>query len=176
MQNVSNIIKISLFTALICLFSFIKIPVFPVSVSLAYFAINTIILISELKVSFISVLLYIILGLSGIPVFSQGGGIGYVFNMSFGYLLGFLAAPFVCEYAKKILKAKSSNMMLSIVNILVIYTFGCLYAWILSSIYLKTKMDIKYLITYFVLIFIPSDIFFAYLSSNIAGRLKRIVK
>lgn len=176
MQNVRNIVKISFFTALICLLSLIKLPVFPVPVSLAFFAVNTIVLISDLKVSFISVLLYVILGLCGLPVFSQGGGIGYVLNISFGYLLGFLVAPFTSFLAKKVFKTKSYNMILGIINIFTVYTFGCLYAWVLSYIYLKTKMDIKYLITYFVLIFIPTDMIFCYLSSKIAERLKRIVK
>ena len=176
MLKIKSIIKISLFTAIICIFSLIKIPVQPVAVTLTFFAVNTIILISDLKLSFISILLYIILGLLGLPVFSQGGGIGYVLNISFGYLLGFLVAPFMSFLAKKVFKTKSYNMILGIINIFTVYTFGCLYAWVLSYIYLKTKMDIKYLITYFVLIFIPTDMIFCYLSSKIAERLKRIVK
>ncbi len=180
MLRVKNIIKISLFTALICISSLIKLPILPVPVSLTFFAVNTVILISDLKLSFISVLLYIILGLCGLPVFSQGGGIGYVLNMPFGYLLGFLIAPLISGFVARNLKINLrpvlKNMVLSIVNILVVYIFGSLYAYFLSYIYLGIKMDIKYLIIYYVLIFIPSDVFFAYLSSKIVERLKRIVK
>ena len=178
MLRTKSLIKISLFTAVICILSLVRIPVLPVPVSLTFFAVNTIILISDLRISFISLLLYLVLGLIGLPVFSQGGGIGYVFNMSFGYLLGFLIAPLISGFfTKKInLNEFKKNMMLSGINILTVYFFGVLYAYFLSYIYLGITMDIKYLITYYVLIFIPSDIFFAYLSVKISGRLKRIVK
>ena len=33
---------------------------------------------------------YVALGLIGIPIFAAGGGIGYIFRPSFGYLLGFI--------------------------------------------------------------------------------------
>lgn len=35
---------------------------------------------------------YLLLGLIGLPVFSKGGGLGYVMEPSFGYALGFLPA------------------------------------------------------------------------------------
>jgi biotin transport system substrate-specific component len=39
---------------------------------------------------------YLLLGLAGLPVFSQGGGLGYVLKPTFGYLLGYpLAAAVV---------------------------------------------------------------------------------
>lgn len=43
-----------------------------------------------------SQLLYLLLGLVGLPVFAQAGaGPSYVFGASFGYLVGFLVAPLV---------------------------------------------------------------------------------
>lgn len=41
---------------------------------------------------------YLALGLAGFPVFSQGGGIGYLKEPSFGYLLGFVPAAWICGY------------------------------------------------------------------------------
>lgn len=41
---------------------------------------------------------YLALGLSGFPVFSQGGGIGYLKQPSFGYLLGFIPGGWICGY------------------------------------------------------------------------------
>jgi biotin transport system substrate-specific component len=38
---------------------------------------------------------YVILGLSGLPVFSEGGGLAYIFKPTFGYLLGYPAASAV---------------------------------------------------------------------------------
>lgn len=38
---------------------------------------------------------YLFLGLAGLPVFSQGGGMGYLFKPTFGYLLGYPLASVV---------------------------------------------------------------------------------
>ena len=47
------------------------------------------------KLGAISVGCYVLLGLVGLPIFAAGGGIGYVFRPSFGYLIGFIVAAFV---------------------------------------------------------------------------------
>ena len=44
----------------------------------------------------ISQIAYILLGLTLLPVFSQGGGIGYLREPSFGYLLGFIPGAWIC--------------------------------------------------------------------------------
>ncbi|NJO86025.1 MAG: biotin transporter BioY [Synechococcaceae cyanobacterium RM1_1_27] len=36
------------------------------------------------------------LGLAGVQVFSQGGGLGYVQEPAFGYLVGFIPAGWIC--------------------------------------------------------------------------------
>lgn len=43
----------------------------------------------------LAVLIYIAMGLLGIPVFTSGGGVGYVFMPSFGYLIGFPISAFL---------------------------------------------------------------------------------
>ncbi|MEB3343512.1 biotin transporter BioY [Okeania sp.] len=44
----------------------------------------------------ISQIAYILLGLTLLPVFTNGGGIGYLREPSFGYLLGFIPGAWVC--------------------------------------------------------------------------------
>ena len=41
------------------------------------------------NLGFVSVCVYIIIGLIGIPIFTEGGGLGYIFQPTFGYLIGF---------------------------------------------------------------------------------------
>jgi biotin transport system substrate-specific component len=43
----------------------------------------------------IAVLLYVAAGLAGLPVFVQGGGIGYFAVPTFGYLIGFIFGAFL---------------------------------------------------------------------------------
>jgi biotin transport system substrate-specific component len=44
----------------------------------------------------LSQIAYLLLGLTWYPVFSQGGGWGYLREPSFGYLLGFVPAAWIC--------------------------------------------------------------------------------
>jgi biotin transport system substrate-specific component len=44
----------------------------------------------------LSQIAYLALGLSGLQVFAQGGGLGYLKEPTFGYLLGFLPAAWLC--------------------------------------------------------------------------------
>lgn len=46
----------------------------------------------------LSQIAYLILGLTWFKIFSQGGGIGYIKEPSFGYLLGFVPGAWVCGY------------------------------------------------------------------------------
>lgn len=47
---------------------------------------------------FQSQLVYIGVGLVGLPVFTQGGGITYVLQPTFGYLIGFALAAFIIGF------------------------------------------------------------------------------
>ena len=80
-----------LFTVLTAVGAFIKIPLGAVPVSLQ----TVFVLLSALllgKKAAISQGLYVLLGLLGLPIFTGGGGIGYVLTPTFGYLIGFIAA------------------------------------------------------------------------------------
>ncbi|WP_312461130.1 biotin transporter BioY, partial [Proteiniclasticum sp.] len=83
-----------LFTVLTAVGAFIKIPIGAVPVSLQ----TVFVLLSALllgKKAAISQGVYVLLGLLGLPIFTGGGGIGYVLTPTFGYLMGFIAAAFI---------------------------------------------------------------------------------
>ncbi len=52
----------------------------------------------------VSQLLYLTLGLIGVPVFATGGGIGYALTPGFGYILGFAAAAGVTGLISRLMK------------------------------------------------------------------------
>ena len=104
--TVRNMILVSLFAALTAIGAFISIPIpyVPFTLQFLFCAFSGILLGS--KLGFLSQLLYVLIGLAGAPVFTKGGGIGYVFQPTFGYLLGFIVAGFIIgkfmEMQKKI--------------------------------------------------------------------------
>ena len=88
MSKTKTLIYCSLFTALIAAGAFIKIPVPVVPFTLQYLFTMLAGLLLGSKRGTISVVAYMLLGLAGLPIFSEGGGLWYVFKPSFGYKIG----------------------------------------------------------------------------------------
>lgn len=82
--------------------------------------------------SLIAVFIYILLGLTFFPVFALGGGISYVLQYNFGYILAYLPAVFViCRVLRKNFSYKSIAKA-SFLGVLVIHITGILYTIILA--------------------------------------------
>ena len=79
MSKTKTLIYCSLFTALIAAGAFIKIPVPVVPFTLQYLFTMLAGLLLGSKRGTISVVAYMLLGLAGLPIFSEGGGLWYVF-------------------------------------------------------------------------------------------------
>ncbi|MBN1780918.1 biotin transporter BioY [bacterium] len=93
MQKSSRqLILIALMTGLTCTGGFLRIPFFPVPITLQTLFVYMSGLLLEPRQALISQSLYLILGLAGLPVFATGGGPAYVLSPTFGYLLGFPVA------------------------------------------------------------------------------------
>jgi len=93
-QSISS----AVFTALIIVGTFIRIPFVPVPLVLANFFVVLAGLLLGPGWGGLSVLLYLILGALGLPVFSGGGGAALFLGPTGGYLVGYLAAAIVSGY------------------------------------------------------------------------------
>lgn len=114
-----------LFTALIIVGSFIKVPMFPISITLQTLFIFLSALLLPLKNSLLAILLYTILGLIGLPVFTSGGGISAIFSPSFGFIIGFIFATLSGSFlAKRRHDSFIYNLFVVIVMEIIIYAFG----------------------------------------------------
>lgn len=91
----------SLFTALVCAGTFIKIPFFPVAMTLQTLFVFLSGLLLPPLYAFLSILLYILLGLIGLPVFTSGGGVGALISPTGGFIFGFLCAAFIGSLLSK---------------------------------------------------------------------------
>jgi biotin transport system substrate-specific component len=81
----------------------------------------------------LSQIAYIMLGLSPwFPVFAQGGGLSYLREPSFGYLLGFIPAAFVCGYIAFKSTPRLESLALSCISgLLSMHLTGMLYLGVL---------------------------------------------
>lgn len=83
----------------------------------------------------LSQIAYLILGLSWLFVFTQGGGIGYFQQPNFGYLLGFVPGSWVCGYLAFRVPAKLESLASSCLwGLLIIHLCGLTYL-ILNQIF-----------------------------------------
>ena len=92
-MRINRIVSIALMTAVICVISpfAIAIPVSPVPISLATFAIYLTVIILGWEDGTISVLVYVLLGFAGAPVFTGfTGGAGKVLGPTGGYIIGYI--------------------------------------------------------------------------------------
>ena len=85
----------ALFTVLTAVGAFIKVPVpvVPFTLQLLFTMMAGLLLGGRLGA--LSVGIYAVLGLAGLPVFAEGGGFWYILKPSFGYILGFIAGSYV---------------------------------------------------------------------------------
>jgi biotin transport system substrate-specific component len=76
----------------------------------------------------LSQIAYLLLGLTWFPIFAQGGGIGYLWEPSFGYLLGFIPGALICGHlAFKALPRLESLAFSCLCGLLSIHLTGILY-------------------------------------------------
>ncbi len=127
-----NILYISIFSALIAICAWIAVPT-AVPFTMQTFAVFLAAVFLGGKRAMASVAVYILLGILGLPVFSGGrAGIGAIFSVTGGYILGFLPCAYVagklCEKRKKRPFAMSASML---AGLLCDYIFGTI--WILIA-------------------------------------------
>ena len=85
----------AMFTALIAIGAFIRIPIPVVPFTLQFLFTMLGGLLLGGRLGSISVLTYIVLGLFGMPIFAEGGGLGYFFNPSFTYISLFYIVSYI---------------------------------------------------------------------------------
>ena len=91
-----------------------------------------------------SIVIYLLLGLCGLPVFTKGAGLSYLLQPTFGYLLGFVAAALrLC--GKIIELCKSSNFRTLLVACFsaagVDFAIGCGYYALITNLWLGKGMS-----------------------------------
>lgn len=172
-----SIVLCSLFSALVCIGAFIKVPLPPVPFTMQWFFVAMAGLILGSKLGFTSVAIYIFIGLAGLPVFTKGGGIGYVFQPTFGYIIGFAVAAFVIGKISEKREKNFLNFFLSnLIGLSLVYLIGFIYLYVIMTNVLGKDVELFKLLKSAVIIFIPTDILSAILSAKVASRVYKTLK
>ena len=128
----SDLTLCALFAALLAVCAWLVIPAGPVPFTLQTFGVFAALGLLGGKRGTVSILVYLLLGAVGAPVFSGfQGGIGVLLGVTGGYLLGFLLCGLVMMLAEKLFGESTAVFLLaSVVGLLLCYAFGT--AWFLT--------------------------------------------
>lgn len=172
-----NMILCGLFTALIAVGAFIKVPVPVVPFTLQFLFTTLAGLFLGGRLGAISVILYVALGLMGVPIFASGGGLSYVFQPTFGYLLGFVVGTWLTgTIVHKTKNPSGKGIFIGCFSgLMVVYIFGMIYYWLISTFYLGTGIGLWPLFLYCFLLAVPGDIVLCVLSAILGKRLIPII-
>lgn len=140
-----------------------------IALTLQTFAVAIISYLLKWKKASLVFLTYIVMGLAGIPVFSKGGGIFYVLEPSFGYIIGFFLSAFI-------IGLKGENKILyyarGIFGLLLIDIIGMVYMYFMLVFHLgKTDLTALYILQIGFFPFILKDAISVVLAAFIARRL-----
>lgn len=176
--SIQHMMMCSLFTALISIGAFIKIPIPVVPFTLQFLFTMLAGLLLGGKLGAVSVLLYIILGLIGLPVFAEGGGLGYLIKPSFGYIIGFCIASLVTgTIANKVSAPPYRRLLIAnFTGLGIVYTCGMAYYYIICNYVISTPIALWPLILYCFILAVPGDIVLCILSTILAKRLLPIIR
>ena len=176
-MKTKDLILIALFAALITVGAYIRVPV-PVCPFTLQFLFTTLagLLLGSRKGA-AAVAVYVLMGLAGLPVFTGGGGIGYVLQPTFGYLPGFVLGTFVTGHiAHKGDVTLPRLLWAGFAGLLVVYAMGMAYYWAISRFWLKDPIGIAPLFLYCFVLAVPGDICLCMLSAVLGKRLVLVVK
>ncbi|MBN2879686.1 MAG: biotin transporter BioY [Clostridia bacterium] len=158
-----NLAYSGIFVAFLCVSGILSVPIPMTAIELSLQTAVVVVLacVLDRKLAFLTILAYILLGLTGVPVFSQGGGIAYVFKPSFGFLLGFAAGAYALSAiysSSKFKKRFTAFLVGSAAFMIIVYTFGVAYMYMILNYYMNVEISLPKAIALGALPFIGWDL------------------
>lgn len=160
--DLKMMILTSMFAALTAVGAFIRIPFAyglpDITLQIFFVALGAVLLGKYYGA--LAQVIYIMIGLVGFPIFTKGGGIGYVAQPSFGYLIGFIPAAFVIGYLLERFKKKTVEILFicCLAGVLVDYLIGVPYLYFIMKNVLAKSVSFWGLTKTGFIVFLPGDI------------------
>lgn len=174
-----EMVLVALFAALTAVGAFIQIPIgaVPITLQVLFTALAGVMLGARLGA--MSQLLYVIIGLIGVPIFAGGtGGVAVIAKPSFGFLLGFIVASYVIGKIAQV-NSKPSFVRLmtaSIIGVIVIYAVGIPYLHFIINNVMGKKITFMAALKSYCFVFIPGDLLKCIVASALGVKVVPVVK
>ena len=159
----------AVFAALTAVCSQIQIPLAVIPINLALFAVHLCAALREKRYAALSMAVYLLMGLVGLPVFvGFQGGAGVLFGRTGGYIIGYVASAYVTALLlEKVGRAWWQAGLFMALGVLACYALGTV--WYMAL----TRSPLWLSLTYCVFPFAPGDLVKTALAVLLAGRLEK---
>ena len=190
MKNIKtrDLIYCALFAALTAIGAFLHFQLFQATITLQFFFTAMAGLLLGAKLGALSQLLYVVLGLVGVPIFAavyvllglvglpiftMGGGFGYVFNPTFGFLLGLIPTAWVIGKIAEKDRSVPRLLLACFAGLAVLYLVGLPYIALIVNVYKGGNVSGMTLATAYMLPYLPGDCLKIVVSVLLAPRILR---
>ena len=137
----------------------IKIPFYPVPMTMQTLAVLVIGILFGWKLGIATIILYLFEGIIGLPVFAgtpeKGIGLIYFTGPTMGYLIGFIPAVFFSGLLRVYFKY---NLFVRLILNFALYSFSVSFIYIFGLIWLNNFVQADQLLAFGVLPFLPAEI------------------
>ena len=172
--SVREMCTIGMMTALICVMApfSVPIPISPVPISLTNLALYFAIYVLGGKRTTICCVLYLLIGLAGVPVFSNfTGGAGKLLGPTGGYLIGFLFMVILGGY---IVDRWNNKILICVLGLIA----GTGLCYMFGTVWLAVQLDKSFgdALLIGVIPFLPGDFVKIVIASLIGPRVRKLIK
>lgn len=146
----------AVFAALTAVGAFLKIPLGVSSITLQFLFTAMAGILLGAKYGAWSQGVYVVLGLVGLPIFTMGGGLGYVLQPTFGFLLGLIPAAWLIGK----LASGGGRVRLALAccgGLALLYAVGLPYMALILNTYLGKGLSFVTILQKGMLPFLPGD-------------------
>ena len=156
-MSARKLVYTALFAALTAAGAFLKIPLGVSSITLQFLFTAMAGVLLGTGGGALSQAVYVALGLLGLPIFTAGGGFGYVLQPTFGFLLGLIPAAAVIGVMTRRSASPARIALACVVGLAVLYVIGVPYMALILNGYMGKGMSVSGLLWAGMLPFLPGD-------------------
>ena len=143
----------ALMAAVTCILAPLSIPIGPIPISLTNFAIYLSLYLLNWKMGTLSYIIYLLVGLVGLPVFSGfTGGVGKLAGPTGGYIIGFIPMAIIAGIVIDKFSQRWIQILGMIVGTAICYAFGTAWFCIQAGYTVSAALAVC------VIPFIPADL------------------
>ncbi len=176
-MKTKDIVQVALFAALTAVGAFIRIPLGVSSITLQFFFTAMAGVLLGARKGALSQLVYVALGLLGLPIFTAGGGLGYFLYPTCGFLLGLILSAFVIGKLSEGTQSVPRILLACLAGLAVLYLVGLPYMAVILNVYMGKGLGVWKIFMVGMIPYLPGDavklVVTALLSSRLLPRIRQ---